>query len=482
MTKESSAISTSFPSSAWERIPAKLRFAEVSREEKQSFSGFMFPSRSLGTSWNRIMRAGCPRSRLRDELLLFCVLMAVATCWPTVAAETKGPAQPPTTKQPPTAKQPPAARQPPAQPSAAKSDVFPVPEGTPDQLFEYIEKLKAIPPGLTPEAEQQYANKANRTIVKVAEKIFASRPDQQQTQAAIETKMWALFLLEQSGDAEAGKRLAAFPAELLKAGRPKSARQVRGFLLQSRFQQVRPGEVDAITKALGDVKQFLSEAPLGEPDVDLMMAAAQAAEMTGKTELAVDAYRGFAKMLTDSHNPQIAPAAKFMESIVRRLTLMGNKMEVQGKIVGGEPLDWTKYAGKVVLVDFWATWCGPCLQELPNVIETYRLYHDRGFEVIGLSCDQSREDLENFLQKNPSPWPIVYDDQGPSPTVEYYGITALPTMILVGADGKVVSIDASGPRLRQALEKLLGPAEEQKPKEPGEEKDQGKEAKKPAGA
>jgi thiol-disulfide isomerase/thioredoxin len=405
---------------------------------------------------------------------LLCVLVVAGCCRPALAAEAKAPAGKPSAQ---------PAAQPLVLPSfssepAAKAEPIAVPEGSVEELIQYLDKLKTPPPGLADDAMEAYAKQANRAIVKVAEKILAAKPDAQQEELAVQNKMWGLFLLEQSGDAAAGKELADFPADLQKAGRPKHARQVRGFLLQNRVQGA--ADAAALATAIGDVKKYLAEASLEEADVRLMTSVGEAAEMSGKTELAADAYRSFAKLLAASTNPQIAALSKMMEGVVRRLTLVGKPMKVEGTILGGEPLKWSKYAGKVVLVDFWATWCGPCRQEMPHVKQAYDLYHARGFEVLGIDCDDERADLESFVKANQIPWPILYSENGASPTAEYYSVMSIPTMILVGADGKVVSIDAMGPQLDQELEKLLGPAEAEQPPKKGDAQAPGKPATPPA--
>lgn len=138
-------------------------------------------------------------------------------------------------------------------------------------------------------------------------------------------------------------------------------------------------------------------------------------------------------------------------------------MTVEGKLLGGGAFDWSKYQGHVVLVDFWATWSDPSVRDLPDLRGCYDGYHPKGFEIIGLAADRDLADVENFVKERDIPWPIVVGNGKPSPTINYYGIMSVPVRVLVGKDGKVISLNATGEGLREQLEKLLGPPAEKKP-------------------
>ena len=119
------------------------------------------------------------------------------------------------------------------------------------------------------------------------------------------------------------------------------------------------------------------------------------------------------------------------------------------------------YKGKVVLLDFWATWCGPCRVEIPNVVSSYKKYHDKGFEVLGISLDRENagDKLATFAKDNDVTWPQVYDGKfWKAAVAEQYGIHSIPRPILVDGDtGMVVAegSDARGAKLDATIEKAL---------------------------
>ena len=101
-----------------------------------------------------------------------------------------------------------------------------------------------------------------------------------------------------------------------------------------------------------------------------------------------------------------------------KLKEMENKpLVLSGPSVDGKTFSTDAWKGKVILVDFWATWCGPCRAELPRVKKAYKDFHEKGLEVLGVSCDQSGVDLKAFLKSNPDmPWPQLFDEKTPGCT------------------------------------------------------------------
>ncbi|MCX8035812.1 MAG: TlpA family protein disulfide reductase [Candidatus Sumerlaeia bacterium] len=123
----------------------------------------------------------------------------------------------------------------------------------------------------------------------------------------------------------------------------------------------------------------------------------------------------------------------------------------------GKPIRIADYKDKVVLVDFWAAWCGPCMAEAPNVVKAYEKYHPKGFEIIGISLDDSKDKMLAAMKEKGMTWRQYFDGLGwKSKVGTRYGIHAIPATYLVGPDGKILANNVRGKRLEEELEKALG--------------------------
>lgn len=122
----------------------------------------------------------------------------------------------------------------------------------------------------------------------------------------------------------------------------------------------------------------------------------------------------------------------------------------------GQKLSPEDFKGKVLLLDFWATWCAPCRQEMPNVIKVYDKYNDKGFEIVGISLDRKRSDLDRYLDKYEIGWHQYFDGKfWQNEVATKYGVQSIPATFLIDKKGKIRYKSLRGSQLETAVKELL---------------------------
>lgn len=208
------------------------------------------------------------------------------------------------------------------------------------------------------------------------------------------------------------------------------------------------------------IGELLSAGPPGRQQLDLVLRTGDLLESLDPS-MAIEFYKRVGPVFTGQADRNLASHGRMMEGAVRRLELPGQEIELKGQTVEGKVFDVADLKGKVVLVEFWSTTCAPCVADMPHLRKLREKYAAQGFEIVGVSLDDDRPALEEFLASRKLPWIIVHDQEnaGQHPAVLRYGVFATPTLILVGKDGKVLDVTARGRALDDLLAEQFGEKE-----------------------
>jgi thiol-disulfide isomerase/thioredoxin len=202
---------------------------------------------------------------------------------------------------------------------------------------------------------------------------------------------------------------------------------------------------------LAALEQFIKDFPQGEDAADAMLQLAMAQEFAGKVSDAKGWYTKLAESYASSSAGTVAAGA------LRRLNLKGQTLTLAGPVLGGNGrIDVAQLRGKVVVVLFWATWCRPCTEDLPQLQELYRQHKAAGFEIVGVNVDSSGAPIQEYIQQYKVAWPSIHEEGGlQSGVAQQFGVITLPTTFLVDKAGKVVSSAASVDDLKKQVPELL---------------------------
>jgi peroxiredoxin len=318
--------------------------------------------------------------------------------------------------------------------------------------------LKALQKHFDEQLEQ--SRKAIETQRLASLKVFVENTSGAQQEEAMATMVTMAVNLEEYD------RAAGLSDEFLKKF-PKSSRaaEVRGQRLAALIESGR------IAQARQEWETLLKQPSIDTMN-ELLVSGIRLGETYADLGQADEAKAVYASM--KQYLPQAFPQAEremflmqLEQVLAPRVSALGwigqAPPELEGKDLEGQPVSLTDYKGKVVLLDFWATWCRPCLAAMPELLEVYERYHDQGFEIIGISLDADEESLRAYLQQQKLPWRQVWDNQGMpgtqnpfgGPNTRKFDLSGIPATFLIDRDGKIARSGLSGQGLRQAVSRVL---------------------------
>jgi thiol-disulfide isomerase/thioredoxin len=204
------------------------------------------------------------------------------------------------------------------------------------------------------------------------------------------------------------------------------------------------------TDWLKDLEQYAEQYPNSPDAAEAMLQLGIAQEYAGEEE---EAKRWYARV--ERAFPTSAPARKAAGARTR-LESVGKTISFRGRSPSGESVDLAAYRGKVVLIQYWASWCEPCKADMATLKELLARYGRSGFSIIGVNLDTKREDMAAFLSETRIPWPQIYEEGGlESRPANELGILTLPTMLLVDQQGRVVNRNVHVVELERELKGLI---------------------------
>ncbi len=316
-----------------------------------------------------------------------------------------------------------------------------------------------------PAAERvaEFQKQVRQTAVSFADKAqeFIERfPTNENVGDARITVVHALSHAVAAGDAEAERRIATFVSTVL-ADRsiPEDGRA--GVLLYSgNAAFMKKVGMRLFTEGLGklndefenesieSMRAALKQFPSNSMIFTMLVAVAQRSTGERQKELATEIIGA----------PGAPTGAKTLANHLLKGTKpyqVGQPLDIRFTALDGREVDLAKLKGKVVLVEFWSTTCGPCIAEMPNVKAAYQKLHDQGLEVVAISLDEKESALRRFIKEKVLPWPQHFDGKGwENQFAVRYGIFSIPTMWLVDKRGNLRQTNVRG-ALEQRITSLL---------------------------
>jgi thiol-disulfide isomerase/thioredoxin len=313
------------------------------------------------------------------------------------------------------------------------------------------EKQREEKPAVGQNAVEFYAGR-EKTLHDAAADFLAKHPDDPNAAKAL---LWKIDNTAFSGPAEERTTLLANLSSETDAffkAHPQPAAtetQIRETLLYCYLDN---DDLIHTPQQAGDlaakIAQFLATYPEAEKRVKLQI-------VESSMLLRADQAKGieFLEQLSKDSNPELAEAAN---AALVKARLVGSKLDLSFVDTKGRNVDLSQLSGKVVLIDFWASWCPDCAREMPQVQQVYRDFESKGFAILGVSLDKDRRAMDNYIAKHLIPWPQYFDGKGwKNDLVTKYSVHEIPEMWIINKKGVVETTAADVTQLASTVQRLV---------------------------
>ena len=352
-----------------------------------------------------------------------------------------------------------------AKAEAARAELYDLPEGATEQVaMEKLSKIQRAPAA----ANTREAVRANLTdMLAFTDKVLARDYSASALQNTAALKYSLYNALKQLGQDDAlderSKWLSTLTASDDKTrqsiGRTLLALEpVAALAFESKVDEAR--WKNAVQPSIDLVNGIATEGR--EPsqfELEAVMAISEMLDGTAPVSVSAPAFEAYAAAFGKSDNATLQMVSEMFAGTARRLTLPGSKMKIQGDTLDGKEFQLQRdLAGKVVLVDFWATWCGYCIEAFPEMKRVYEQYQDQGFEIVGVNLDDSRDVVDAYLKSDPLPWTniqVLEGDGSEHPNAKRYAVSGIPFLVLVGRDGKVIRTQVAPQQIETLVKDAL---------------------------
>lgn len=321
------------------------------------------------------------------------------------------------------------------------------------ELLAELEKLDKAPSDGTPEEQAKIQDRRTELLTQLAESAATDTERETWLRQLADT----VAVAAQSGVYPQGvARLKELFEKLRSENKTELATYVEYRYLSADYNlslQAPNANFEQIQKGwLENLQRFVDANPKSPDTADALLQLGMAQEFAGMDEEAIKWYQRVVDEFPQS------PAFKKAQGAARRLNSVGKAVPLKGKGLHGKPVDLasTAYRGKMVLIQFWATWCEPAKADMAQLKELQARFGTKGFTLIGVNLDNEAATAVNFLKAKPLPWAQIHEPGGlESPPALELGILTLPTMMLVDAQGKVINRNIHITELEKELAQRL---------------------------